>query len=309
VTTKPVVLFLCTHNAGRSLAARVLLDHYAQGRIEVLSAGSEPAAQLNPAVVAILREKGLDPSQEFPKPITDETARTADVIVTMGCGDTCPFYPAKRYLDWDLDDPAGQPLAAVRRIVDDIDRRVQALLTDLTSPPNPTTQTDPGVRVRAILFDDWPEVAAIYAAGIATGNATFETEPPAWEARNASHRPDLRFVATDSERVAGWVAGWVAAGAVSDRCCYGGVVEHSVYFHPQQRGKGIGRLLLNTLIQTSEQAGIWTIQTGIFPENHASVALHQACGFRIVGQRERLGQLNGTWRDVLLLERRSPNLT
>jgi len=137
VTDKPVVLFLCVHNAGRSLAARVLLDHYAQGRVDVRSAGSEPAEQLNPAVVVILRERGLDPAQEFPKPLTDETARAADVIVTMGCGDTCPFYPGKRYVDWELDDPAGQPVDAVRPIVDEIDRRVQELLAEVIQPASP----------------------------------------------------------------------------------------------------------------------------------------------------------------------------
>jgi arsenate reductase len=131
----PVVLFLCTHNAGRSLAARVLLDHYAQGRIKVLSAGSEPADQLNPAVVALLVERGLDPRHEFPKPLTDETALAADVIVTMGCGDTCPVYLGKRYLDWELDDPAGQPVEKVRGIVDEIDRRVLALRNELAGPP------------------------------------------------------------------------------------------------------------------------------------------------------------------------------
>ena len=129
---KPVVLFLCTHNAGRSLAAKVLLEHYAAGRVEVLSAGSEPADQLNPAVVAALTERGLDPSREFPKPLTDGAARAADVVVTMGCGDACPFYPGKRYIDWDLPDPAGRPVEAVRPIVDEIDRRCQALLAELT---------------------------------------------------------------------------------------------------------------------------------------------------------------------------------
>ncbi|HEY5272231.1 MAG TPA: arsenate reductase ArsC [Acidimicrobiales bacterium] len=128
----PVVLFLCVHNAGRSLAARVLLDHYAQGRVDVRSAGSEPAGQLNPSVVAVLRERGLDTTREFPKPLTDGIARVAEVIVTMGCGDTCPYYPGKRYLDWNLEDPAGKSVDAVRPIVDDIDRRVQALLLELT---------------------------------------------------------------------------------------------------------------------------------------------------------------------------------
>ncbi len=133
MTDTPVVLFLCTHNAGRSLAARVLLEHYANGRVDVRSAGSEPASQLNPSVVQILHERGLDASQEFPKPLTDETARIADVIVTMGCGDTCPVFPGKRYVDWDLADPAGGSVEQVRPIVNEIDRRVQTLLTELTS--------------------------------------------------------------------------------------------------------------------------------------------------------------------------------
>ncbi len=131
MTDVPVVLFLCTHNAGRSLAARVLLDHYAQGRIEVRSAGSEPADELNPSVVALLRERGLDPDREFPKPLSDELARAADVIVTMGCGDTCPVYPGRRYVDWELSDPAGRTIDEVRPIVEEIDRRVRALHDEL----------------------------------------------------------------------------------------------------------------------------------------------------------------------------------
>jgi arsenate reductase len=131
VTGKPVVLFLCVHNAGRSLAARVLLDHYARGQVDVRSAGSDPADHLNPSVVAILRERGLDPDQEYPKPLSDDIARVADVVVTMGCGDTCPFHPGQRHLDWSVPDPAGQPLDVVRPIVDEIDRRVRALLAEL----------------------------------------------------------------------------------------------------------------------------------------------------------------------------------
>ncbi|HET6874999.1 MAG TPA: arsenate reductase ArsC [Acidimicrobiales bacterium] len=132
MTDRPTVLFLCIHNSGRSLAAKVLLEHYAEGRVDVRSAGSEPGNRLNPSVVAVLKERGLDPSREFPKPLTDDDARTADVVVTMGCGDTCPFYPGKRYLDWELTDPAGLPVEQVRPIVDDIDRRVRQLLQDLT---------------------------------------------------------------------------------------------------------------------------------------------------------------------------------
>jgi arsenate reductase (thioredoxin) len=133
MTDVPVVLFLCTHNAGRSLAARVLLDHYAEGLIDVRSAGSEPSDELNPSVVAILRERGLDPSREFPKPLSDGVAQEADVIVRMGCGDTCPVYPGMRYVDWELEDPAGKGIEAVRPIVEEIDWRTQDLLAELVA--------------------------------------------------------------------------------------------------------------------------------------------------------------------------------
>lgn len=134
MTDRPTVLFVCVHNAGRSLAAKVLLEHHARGRIDVRSAGSEPADQLNPAVVAVLAERGLDARHESPKPLTDGDARQADVVVTMGCGDTCPWYPATRYLDWDLPDPAGRSVEEVRPIVDEIDRRVRALMAELGTP-------------------------------------------------------------------------------------------------------------------------------------------------------------------------------
>jgi arsenate reductase (thioredoxin) len=127
----PEVLFVCTHNAGRSQMAAALLDHQAAGRVQVTSAGSQPASQLNPAVVEAMAELGLDISGEFPKPLTTETVEAADVVITMGCGDACPVYPGKRYLDWDLPDPAGLDLAAIRPIRDDIDRRVRQLLTEL----------------------------------------------------------------------------------------------------------------------------------------------------------------------------------
>ncbi len=127
----PEVLFVCIHNAGRSQAAAALLDHHAQGRVRVRSAGSAPSKEINAAVRDVLAERGLDISKEFPKPLTDEAAQAADVIITMGCGDECPFYPGKRYLDWELEDPAGQPIERVRPIVDDIDRRVRSLLAEL----------------------------------------------------------------------------------------------------------------------------------------------------------------------------------
>ena len=128
----PEVLFVCVHNAGRSQMAAGLLDHHAAGRVKVRSAGSTPADTLNPAVVAAMAEIGLDISHHHPKPLTAEAGRAADVIVTMGCGDACPVYPGKRYLDWELPDPADQPLEVVRAIRADIERRVQALIDELT---------------------------------------------------------------------------------------------------------------------------------------------------------------------------------
>ncbi|HEY0002298.1 MAG TPA: GNAT family N-acetyltransferase [Actinoplanes sp.] len=149
-------------------------------------------------------------------------------------------------------------------------------------------------------------VLEIYRRGIATGNATFETEPPDWSRFTAARLPEHRFVAVDA---GGTVVGWVACSRVSDRRVYAGVVEHSVYVHPEARGRGIGHALLTALITATEAAGIWTIQSGIFPENTASLALHAACGFRVVGTRERVGRHRGVWRDVVLIERRSPTVT
>lgn len=127
----PEVLFVCVHNAGRSQMAAALLDHHSQGRVHVRSAGSAPGEQINPAVIAVMAEIGIDLSKEFPKPLTDEVAQDADVIVTMGCGDACPVYLGKRYLDWELDDPAGRAVNEVRPIRDEIDRRVRVLLAEL----------------------------------------------------------------------------------------------------------------------------------------------------------------------------------
>jgi arsenate reductase (thioredoxin) len=131
VADTPEVLFVCVHNAGRSQMAAALLDHHAKGRVHVRSAGSAPVDRINPAVAAAMAEWGIDLSREFPKPLTDEFVQAADVVVTMGCGDACPIYPGKRYEDWELEDPAGQPIEMVRRIRDDIDARVQQLLGEL----------------------------------------------------------------------------------------------------------------------------------------------------------------------------------
>ncbi|MFD6326897.1 GNAT family N-acetyltransferase [Streptomyces sp. NPDC058442] len=150
------------------------------------------------------------------------------------------------------------------------------------------------------------QVLAIYQAGIDEGNATFETSPPSWEAFDAAKLTGHRFAALDES---GAVLGWVAATKVSDRCAYAGVVEHSVYVRPVARGRGIASALLKALIDSTEQAGLWTIQSGIFPENAASLAVHQRAGFRVIGTRERIRRHHGIWRDVVLVERRSPAIT
>ena len=154
--------------------------------------------------------------------------------------------------------------------------------------------------VRDLQPHDWPAVRAIYEDGIRSGDATFETETPSWEGWDAAHT-ELRLVA---ERE-GSVVGWAALSPVSSRCCYEGVGEVSVYVADSARGTGVGRELLDELVARSEQAGYWTLTAGVFPENEPSLGLHRACGFREIGVRERLGQLDGVWRDVVLLERRS----
>ncbi len=159
------------------------------------------------------------------------------------------------------------------------------------------------VRIREMVAADWPAVAAIYGAGIATGNATFETEVPSFQDWDAGHLKRPRLVAVDGD---GRVVGWTALSPVSDRCVYAGVAEESVYVDPAVAGRGIGSALLRRLVEEAEAAGLWTLQTGVLPENEASLALHRRAGFRVVGVRERLGKLDGRWRDVVFLERRSP---
>jgi L-amino acid N-acyltransferase YncA len=155
--------------------------------------------------------------------------------------------------------------------------------------------------VRDLRSRDWPEVARIYAEGIATGNATFETEVPSSEAWDEGHLREHRFVSEEDGRV----AGWIALAPVSRRPCYEGVAEVSVYVTEGARGKGIGSELLAALVESAERGGIWTLQTSVFPENEPSLALLRRFGFRTVGIRERIGKLHGVWRDTVLVERRS----
>jgi L-amino acid N-acyltransferase YncA len=181
----------------------------------------------------------------------------------------------------------------------------RATLPRMTTPrqaPLPGPDEPLGHRVRLLTAADWPAVHDIYSAGIATGHATFETEPPSWLEFDSGRLPAHRLVCIDD---GGSVTGWIAATAVSGRRVYSGVVEHSVYVRPDTAGTGVGRTLLRAFLASTETAGIWTVQSGVFPENGASLRLHAAMGFRVVGTRERIGLHHGTWRDVVLLERRS----
>ena len=157
--------------------------------------------------------------------------------------------------------------------------------------------------VETMAPDDWPAVAAIYAEGLESG--TFETEVPSWEAWDEAHLPAPRLVA----RCGGAVCGWAALSPVSRRAVYEGVAEDSVYVAMTARGAGVGRALLTELVRLADEAGIWTIQASCFPENAASIGLHESCGFRVVGRRERIGRREGVWRDVVLVERRSPSVS
>ena len=161
------------------------------------------------------------------------------------------------------------------------------------------------MEVRDLRPGDWPEVARIYQQGIETGNATFETEVPSWEDWDGAHLPGPRFVAERGGRV----VGWIALAPVSSRACYRGVAEISVYVEEGARGGGVGSQLLAAVVDSAERAGIWTLQTSVFPENGASLALLRRFGFRVVGTRERIGRLHGDWRDTVLVERRCEAVT
>jgi len=156
------------------------------------------------------------------------------------------------------------------------------------------------IEIRALTAEDWPAIELIYAEGIATRQATFETATPTWAEFDAGKLTSHRLVATDGDRV----LGWAALSSTSERACYRGVVENSVYVAEAARGSGVGRTLMDALIARARAAGFWTIETGVFPENEASVALHESLGFRVVGRRERIAELDGRWRDTLLLELR-----
>jgi L-amino acid N-acyltransferase YncA len=177
--------------------------------------------------------------------------------------------------------------------------KLHAAIVRATKPRQPKDNT---VQVVVMSVEHAEHVLSVYQAGLDTGDASFEITAPDWAAWDQAHLPAHRFVALDTE---GAVAGWVAASAVSSRCVYAGVLEHSVYVRADSRGRGVGKALLDTFVAATEAVGVWTLQSGVFPENTASLALHEHAGFRAVGRRERIGRHHGNWRDVTLIERRS----
>jgi phosphinothricin acetyltransferase len=160
------------------------------------------------------------------------------------------------------------------------------------------------MQIISLLPSHWEAVKKIYEEGIATGNATFQTTAPTWEEWDAAHSVKPRLIAIENDEI----SGWAAITPVSGRCVYAGVGEVSVYVSAAVRGKGVGKKLLQALIEESEKENFWTLQAGIFPENISSLAIHEACGFRVIGTRERIGKMNGAWRDTVLLERRSTTI-
>ena len=176
-------------------------------------------------------------------------------------------------------------------------------MADKPAPSRTAPGIAKGLLIRPMLASDAPSVLAIYQAGLDTGQASFETVAPAWEAFDTARLPGHRHVAADA--VSGEILGWVAASAVSARPVYAGVIEHSVYVHRGHQRRGVGAALLGALIRSSEAANVWTIQSGVFPENTPSLALHERAGFRVVGVRKRVGRHHGRWRDTVLIERRS----
>jgi L-amino acid N-acyltransferase YncA len=160
------------------------------------------------------------------------------------------------------------------------------------------------IAIKPMTKESWPQVARIYESGITTGNATFQTEVPDWESWDSAHRRDCRLIAMIDDKI----VGWAALSPVSGRCVYSGVAEVSIYVDSVYRGKGVGTRLIESLIKESEQSGIWTLQSGVFPENKESLSLHQKNGFRIIGTRKKIGKMDNRWRDVILLERRSDSV-
>lgn len=292
------ILVLCTGNSARSQIAQGYLQYFAGDRAAVYSAGVDPKG-VNPAAIQVMAEDGIDISHHTSNHADEYTGISFDYVITVcdNAREQCPHFPsAAELIHRSFPDP-GQPgedlVASFRRVRDEI-KVYSREFTDQKISPMAFT-------IRLVEPSDWPIIREIYQQGIDTGEATYETRAPETDALSTRFLTEPRLVAESNGRV----AGWAMLTAVSSRCVYGGVAETSIYIHSAYRQMGAGHQLLATLVPLSEQHGFWTLQAHVFPENNASIAVHEQAGFRQVGYRERLGKRDGIWRDVLLLERRS----
>jgi arsenate reductase (thioredoxin) len=304
--TKSKVLFLCTHNSARSQMAEGFLRAAAGDRVEVASAGTEKT-RVHPLAVRAMREVGIDIGSHQSKTLEGFLNEPWDDVITVcdSANESCPIFPRTvRRLHWSFEDPSratgteDERLQVFRRIRDEISARIRGWLAE-----HPLAATRTAFTVRLATPADAAAIAAIYNEGIADRIATFETEPRTPEQLHAQliDKRD-RFPTVVVERD-NQVVAWASAGPYRSRSAYSGVAEHSVYVARAARGAGAGRAALEALCRAYAERGFWKIVSRIFPENVASLALHERCGFRVVGVYQRHGKLEGQWRDCVIVER------
>jgi arsenate reductase len=304
--TRERVLFLCTHNSARSQMAEGFLRATAGERFEVESAGTEET-RVNPLAIRAMAEVGIDLGGHRSKTLDRFLDQPWDYVITVcnGANERCPIFPRSvRRLHWGFEDPSratgsdDERLQVFRRIRDEISGRIRGWLAE-----RPLTMPTTALTVRLATPADAAAIAAIYNEGIADRIATFETEPRTPEQLRAqlAEKGD-RFPTVVVQRD-GQIVAWASAGPYRSRPAYAGVAEHSVYVARAARGSGAGRAALEAFCQAYAQRGFWKIVSRIFPENVASLALHERCGFRVVGVYRRHGKLEGQWRDCVIVER------
>jgi L-amino acid N-acyltransferase YncA/protein-tyrosine-phosphatase len=287
------VVFACVHNAGRSQMAAAFFNALADpSRARAVSAGTEPADRVHPEIVAVMREVGIDVSAAKPARLTDQLAAASQLLITMGCGEACPLVPGLKRDDWPIEDPNGKPLERVRQIRDELRQRVERLIkTEGWAMPITTRRATPV---------DAEAIARIYNQGIEDRIATFETRPRT--AEDVARWFDGAHPAVVAEED-GRIVGFASTSSYRPRECYARIAEFSVYVARDFRGRGVGRRALEALIEESREAGLHKLVSRIFPENVASRAACRAVGFREVGVYKAHGQLEGVWKDCVVVER------
>ena len=287
------VVFACVHNAGRSQMAAAFFNALADpARARAVSAGTEPGDRVHPEVVTAMSEVGIDVSAAKPARLTDQLAAASQLLVTMGCGEACPFVPGLKRDDWPIEDPKGKPLGRVRQIRDEIRQRVDRLIkTEGWAMP---------ITTRRATQADSDAIVRIYNQGIEDRIATFETRPRMAEEVAGWFDGVHPIVVAEQD---GQVVGFASTSSYRPRECYAKIAEFSVYVARDFRGRGVGRRALEALIEESRKAGLHKLVSRIFPENLASRAACRAAGFREVGTYEAHGQLDGVWKDCVVVER------